>query len=257
MMYLLFAAIATLSLSHTATASCCTPYSYQLSGTGWLGQIYHVYPQLFALDDFMVAYDIKSERGLVNMTIRDVTTGQTNVETTYIDKKEKKEYVVINNKICVEIPETGRGVGNCLPPDAKVVAKISILGQVNCSIFTFSTSSDSGSMDYLGLTAVIVSEKCVPMAAATLFRQENTTAGVASEIDGANVVLYYDAEVLKNTDILTPPKLCSKAVSLETSGISRDNLVFMQLMEGVESFDVFTILNRLTRMSSANENKSD
>ena len=158
------------------------------------------------------------------------------------------------------------------------MAKISILGQVNCSIFTFSTSSDSGSMDYLGLTAVIVSEKCVPMAAATLFRQENTTAGVASEIDGANVVLYYDAEVLKNTDILTPPKLCSKAVSLETSGISRDNLVFMQLvnhykcclvgtlkltillsfkMEGVESFDVFTILNRLTRMSSANENKSD
>lgn len=115
--------------------------------------------------------------------------------------------------------------------DAKVVAKFSILGQFNCSAVTFSVSSDSDRLDFLGLTAMIVSEKCIPMAAATLFRKENKTAGIAFEIDGAKVVLYYDAEVLANPDILRPPKLCSKAESLEASGISKDSLAVLQLVK--------------------------
>ena len=95
-----------------------------------------------------------------------------------------------------------------------------------CSVVTFSTSVDSGSLEYLTLTIMIISENCIPMASASFFREDNTTAGIESEIDGANVLLYYDVETLPNPDILTLPKICSSAQSLETSGISKNNLTF-------------------------------
>ena len=88
MMYLL-AAIVTLSLSHTTNAACCLPYkSYLISGSGLQAQMYHVTPLLFALDNFMIAYDIKSERAVLNMTIANVLNGEKIIETIYIDNKK-------------------------------------------------------------------------------------------------------------------------------------------------------------------------
>ena len=114
--------------------------------------------------------------------------------------------------------------------NARSVANVTIHGQVYCSVVTFSTSVDSGSLEYLSLTTMIISENCIPMAAASFFREDNTTAGIASEIDGAGVLLYYDVETLPNPDILTLPKICSSAQSLETSGVSKNKLAFFHMV---------------------------
>ncbi len=110
------------------------------------------------------------------------------------------------------------------------MANISIHGQLYCSAVTFSTSINSGSFEFLRLTALIISENCVPMAATTFFRQEDTTVGIASEIDGADVLLYYDVEPLLNTDIVTLPKICSRAQSLETSTVPKNRLAFLHMV---------------------------
>ena len=78
-----FAACLALSLALTASA-CCSNGSYQASGTG---------PQFslksgLNLEDFFVAFDVKSQRAIVNITARNLVNGVQSIQTVYYEEAQ-------------------------------------------------------------------------------------------------------------------------------------------------------------------------
>ena len=114
--------------------------------------------------------------------------------------------------------------------DAKVVTNFTIGGQLNCSAVLIKETGDANSYNYSIMSAMILSDKCVPLIAANLFKGENISDGTQSDIEVANLLLYYKSEPLLSESIVTPPKICSKADSLDASRIPRDNLIFFRLV---------------------------
>ncbi|XP_062516967.1 uncharacterized protein LOC134192261 [Corticium candelabrum] len=252
-MFLLSLLLVTLSLSLTVDANCCIATSYQISASGLRAQVLEIEPQFYAMENYMLAFDLKSQNGMLNLTMVNSLSGVRRVETYYFQEAKgvRKQYTVIDNRECIETPIIGPGLSPCFPSDVKVVTTFSFAG-LNCLVVTYSQSYHAGSSNTSIAAATIITDKCIPIATAFLVRGINTTIGIQSQFETADLLLFYDSTELKDVSILAPPKICSHAQSVNASAIGKEELVFLQMMDGVESLDVFTVLNRLARLSPTN-----
>ena len=114
--------------------------------------------------------------------------------------------------------------------DAKIVTNFTIGGQLNCSAVLIKETGDANSYNYSIMSAMILTDKCIPLIAANLYKGENISDGTQSDIEVANIFLYYKSEPLLSESIVTPPKICSNADSLDASRIPRDKLILLHLV---------------------------
>ncbi|XP_062516853.1 uncharacterized protein LOC134192168 [Corticium candelabrum] len=245
-MSLFLTAIVTLSLALTADANCCAAASYQFSGAGLSARIVQLKPDLFALNSYTLGVDVKANNAFINMTMTDLT-GKRSVQTIYLESKTKTQYTVIDNTQCFKSPLIGRDAFACLPSNVKVVTHFTIGGGIEIIAVTYSSQSDVDSFNVSSQSALLISSKCVPIAAAALILGDNTTNPLKTEVAIADLVLFYNMVPL-SPSTMTVPSICSKAQSLATSGIAEEDLVLSHLMKKDESFNVFTILSRLTEL---------
>ena len=84
--------------------------------------------------------------------------------------------------------------------------------------------------NYTALSATFLTNECISLISASMYRGINTTLGISSATFLASAYLEYIVKKLENTDILTPPSICTKPASLESSGLTKADLLLLHLV---------------------------